>query len=47
MTYNSGIPHFRNLSIEAMIEKSLFKDNAIELLKQEIEMQKRKKGRQR
>lgn len=47
MTYNSGIPHFRNLAIEAIINNSPSKNDAIELLKQEIENQKRKEIKQR
>ena len=47
MSYNSGVPNFRNLAIEAIINNSPSKNDAIELLKQEIENQKRKEIKQR
>ena len=47
MSYNSGVPNFRNLAIEAIINNSLSKNDAIELLNQEIENQKRKEIKQR
>ncbi len=45
--YNHVIPNFRNLMIEAIIDNSPSKDNAVELLKQEIEIQKRREVRLR
>lgn len=47
VSYNSGVPNFRNLAIEAIINNSPSKNDAIELLKQEIENQKRKEIKQR
>ena len=47
ISYNCGIPNFRSLTIEAIIANSPSKNNAIELLKQEIEEQKRKEVKQR
>ena len=47
ISYNCGIPNFRSLTIEAIIANSPSKNNAIELLTQEIEEQKRKEVKQR